>query len=157
VISGAPDTEAPGDGPPEVGMSFVDGVVSAVTSSPAYAKDALVIVTHLTSGGFYDHVPPPAPLPVAIDSETGMDGNPTGVPYGPRVPLLALGPFVRPNTISHAPLELSSLAVFLEWNWLGPTHVGIEGHRDQVVANIGSLLDPTKTGVAVPAGALRAP
>ena len=46
-------------------------------------------------------------------------------------------------------MEHSSLVKFIEWNWLGGT-TGQLGTRDAVVANIGSVLDPTKTGVAVP-------
>jgi hypothetical protein len=46
-------------------------------------------------------------------------------------------------------MEHSSIVKFIEWNWLGG-QVGQLGGRDTVVANIGSLLDPTKTGAAVP-------
>ena len=66
--------------------------------------------------------------------------------------LIALGPFARVGAISHTQLELSSLAVFLEWNWLGPDQVGRLNHRDATAANIGSLLDPVQTGVPVPEG-----
>ena len=39
---------------------------------------------------------------------------------------------------------------FLEWNFLGAKAGQLKG-RDAVVANLGSLLDATKTGVTVPA------
>jgi hypothetical protein len=46
-------------------------------------------------------------------------------------------------------MEHSSIVKFLEWNFLGQT-TGQLGTRDAVVANIGSVLDPKATGVAVP-------
>jgi hypothetical protein len=46
-------------------------------------------------------------------------------------------------------MEISSLVEFMEWNWLAGA-VGQLGHRDALVSNIGSLLDPVQTGVPVP-------
>jgi hypothetical protein len=63
---------------------------------------------------------------------------------------MAVGPMAAANTISHVVLEHSSIVKFVEWNWLGET-TGQLGGRDASVANLGSLLDPSKTGVAVPA------
>ncbi|HTA19651.1 MAG TPA: alkaline phosphatase family protein [Polyangia bacterium] len=144
VIAPLAESEQPGQGPDEVGIQFAQHVWSKIQGSPRYAPTTLVLSTFLTSGGFFDHVAPPQPVPIAIDSDLGAP-----VPYGPRVPLLALGAFALPNHVSHVPLELSSITRFLEWNWL-PDGVGALTHRDQVVANLGSLLDPTKTGVPVP-------
>ena len=53
------------------------------------------------------------------------------------------------NFVSHVTMEHSSIVKFIEWNWLGEK-TGQLGHRDAIVANLGSLLDPAKTGVAVP-------
>jgi phospholipase C len=66
------------------------------------------------------------------------------------VPLIAVGPFVRKNYVSHVTMEHSSIVKFIEWNWLGQK-TGQLGTRDTVVNNLGSMLDPAKTGVAVPA------
>ena len=60
-----------------------------------------------------------------------------------------MGPFARKDTVSHATMEHSSIVKFIEWNWLG-MQVGQLGGRDATVANLGSLLDPTKTGATVP-------
>ena len=46
-------------------------------------------------------------------------------------------------------MEHSSIVRFIEWNWLGGTTGQLVG-RDAVVNNIGNLLDPAKTGTAVP-------
>src|SRR5581483_10993085 len=103
------------------------------------------------AGGFYDHVRPPAALAGNIDATD--DTGAQGIPYGPRVPLLATGRFALQNHVAHTQLELSSLVVFIEWNWLhssilkGGRQVGDQrSGRDAVVNNIGSLLDPAQTG-----------
>jgi phospholipase C len=62
--------------------------------------------------------------------------------------MLAMGPFARTNYVSHVTMEHSSIVKFIEWNWLGGT--GQLGARDAVVNNLGSLLDPARTGVVVP-------
>jgi phospholipase C len=118
------------------GTSFVTALVASVQNSD-YAPDTLVLLTWDESGGFYDHVAPPPP---------GSDGQ----PYGPRVPLLAIGPLARHGVVSHQKLEHSSIVKLIEWNWLGEK-TGQLGGRDRDVANLGSLLDPTATGKAVPA------
>ena len=155
VVAANQETEIPGDGPAASGITFVQNIANAVLGSAHYAPTTLVVIAYLSSGGFYDHItPPPAPPPF-IDSEpvSAGSGTTSQVLYGPRVPMLALGTFARANFISHVPLELSSLTVFLEWNWLGSTAVGALGGRDQTAANIGSLLAPGATGPApVPDG-----
>jgi phospholipase C len=118
------------------GVDFSKQVVDAVEASE-YASDTLVLLTWDEGGGFFDHVSPPtAPT---------IDGQ----PYGTRIPLLAIGPFARVNEVSHVTLEHSSIVKFIEWNWLGG-QTGQLGGRDTSIANLGSLLDPTATGVAIP-------
>lgn len=126
-----------GGSPITPGANFVKGVVSSVLASPIYKDNTLILLTYDESGGYYDHYAPPAAS--AVD----------GLAYGPRHPAMALGYFAARNTISHVPLEHSSILKFIEWNWLG----GVTGQlqtRDAVANNIGSLLDSTKTGVTVP-------
>ncbi|HEY2366640.1 MAG TPA: alkaline phosphatase family protein, partial [Polyangiaceae bacterium] len=118
------------------GVAWVKQMIDAVELSP-YAGDTLVILTYDEGGGYYDHVTPPPTS--AID----------GKPYGTRVPFLAVGPFVKKNFVSHVVMEHSSLVKFIEWNFLGGK-TGQLGTRDTVVNNIGSVLDPATTGVAVP-------
>jgi phospholipase C len=106
-----------------------------VLASPV-AASTLVLVTWDEGGGFFDHVKPP---PTSTVDQ---------VPYGTRLPLFALGPFAKKNGVAHTTLEHSSIVKFLEWNWLGAT--GQLNARDKEVNNIGALLDPAATGVAVP-------
>lgn len=121
------NSEHPGAGTKlSSGVAFVQQTVNAIQRSKL-AKDTLVLVTWDESGGYYDHVaPPPAS---AVDQQ----------PYGPRVPLLAVGRFARRGAVSHQTLEHSSITKFVEWNWLkGKT--GLLGGRDQIVHNLGSVL-----------------
>lgn len=130
-------TEHPGSGDKlSDGVKFVTDMVGAVASS-RYAADTLLIITYDESGGYYDHVAPPAKS--AVDNQ----------PYGPRIPTIAVGTFAKTSFISHVPMEHASLVKFIEWNWLGQK-TGQLSTRDKVAANIGSLLDAAKTGTPVP-------
>ncbi|MFO0746176.1 MAG: alkaline phosphatase family protein [Myxococcota bacterium] len=119
------------------GANWMQAIVEEILASPIYADNTLVLITMDEGGGFYDHVPPPP--------ANRYDRQ----PYGTRVPTIAVGPFVKPGTISHVVLEHSSIVKFIEWNFLGGT-TGQLGTRDANVHNIGSLLDATKTGTPVP-------
>lgn len=130
-------TEHPSSGTVSAGEAFVKGIVDEVLGAPAYAHDTLVLVTWDESGGFFDHVAPPPDS--AVDHQ----------PYGPRVPLLAVGDAARPGHVSHTVLEHSSIVKFIEWNWLDE-RTGQLATRDAAVNNLGSLLDPMKTKVPVP-------
>ncbi|MGH7298707.1 MAG: phospholipase C [Polyangiaceae bacterium] len=117
------------------GAASVKQVIDLIEGSP-YADDTLVLLTWDEGGGLFDHVSPPPTS--AVDDQ----------PYGMRVPTLAIGRFARKGTVSHVVLEHSSIVKFLELNFLGAT--GQLAARDAQVANIGSLLDPTQTGIVVP-------
>jgi phospholipase C len=118
------------------GVQWVTALIQSVEQS-RFRDDTLVVLTYDEGGGYFDHVAPPP--------TSTVDGQ----PYGMRLPLLAVGPFVRANYVSHVPMEHASLVKFIEWNWLGQT-TGQLGTRDAVVNNLGSVLDPSATGVTVP-------
>ena len=118
------------------GVGFVTGLVDTIEKSKV-AASTLVLYTYDESGGFFDHVAPPP------------DSKVDGKAYGARVPTLAIGPFAKQNFVSHVTLEHSSIVKFIEWNWLDKK-TGQLAARDTVVNNIGSLLDPAKTGTPVP-------
>ncbi len=143
----AVNNEHPGVASISRGMTFVAETLALIEQS-AYASDTLVLITMDEGGGFYDHVPPPPPVPTSYDSD---DKN-MPVPYGTRVPMIALGPFARKGGVSHVVLEHSSIVKFLELNFGGPEAVGALGNRDAYVNHIGSLLDPKTTGIVVPEG-----
>jgi phospholipase C len=117
------------------GITWATSTIDAIESSQ-YKDDTLVLITWDEGGGFYDHVKPPP--------DNGIDGQ----QYGTRIPLIAIGPFAKTNYVSHVVMEHSSILKFLEYNFLGTT--GQLAGRDTNVANIGSMLDATKTGITVP-------
>ena len=123
------------------GAKFVKATVDAVLASSA-ADSTLILVTWDEGGGFFDHVPPPP----GIDDDPESPIHP--IPYGTRVPTLAIGPFAKKGHVSHVTMEHSSVVRFLEYNFIGPT--GQLGVNDAKVHNIGSLLDPTATGIVIP-------
>jgi phospholipase C len=113
------------------GIAFVKATLDAIAQSP-FAASTLVVVTWDEGGGFFDHVAPP-PMS-AVDHQ----------PYGTRVPAIAIGPFARAGTISHAMLEHSSIVKFIEYNWLGGKTGQLGGRDgDPSIGNLGSLLDPS--------------
>ena len=118
------------------GVAFVTRIVGEVLASPQ-AASTLVLFTYDESGGYFDHLAPPALSDVDLR------------PYGPRVPTLAIGRFARKGVVSHMVMEHSSIVKFVEWNWLSG-RTGQLGGRDAEVHNIGSLLDPAETGASVP-------
>lgn len=125
------------------GVAFVKSTIDMIEQSPA-ASSTLILLTWDEGGGFFDHVSPPASPPLDVDA----DEKSKPIPYGTRVPFLAIGPFAKADVVSHVVMEHSSIVKFLEYNFLGP--VGELGARDGWVNNIGSLLDASKTGIPIP-------
>lgn len=119
-----------------VGVNAVAALASDILSGPQ-KDETLLLLAYDEGGGYFDHVKPPA--------DSSVDHK----PYGTRLPFLAMGPFAKVGFVSHVTMEHSSVVKFIEWNFLG-AKTGQLGTRDTVIANIGSLLDPAKTGVAVP-------
>jgi phospholipase C len=119
------------------GERFIKEVVDSLLKSPIYSKNTLILLVPDESGGYYDHISPPPPS--SVDHQ----------PYGPRVPFLAIGHFAKKNMVSHVVMEHSSIVRFIEWNFLSGDPGQLKT-RDAVVNGIGSLLDPSKTGIEVP-------
>jgi hypothetical protein len=149
-------SESPGH-PVGPGIAFVKRLEDEIVRSPLYGGSTLVLLTYLTAGGYYDHVPPPAPLGGEVDGSSSDLTKAGAVYYGPRVPLLAFPPFARRNQTSHVQLELTSIGRFIEWNWrrdntLKGDYSSGDGRRfrDTVVNNLGSLIDPDVAQIEVP-------
>lgn len=143
ILVPAQDANESGASPGSIqrGAALVSELLAGLQSSQKYSGEFLLMVGYLSGGGYFDHVPPPAPPPLNIDA--------SNMPYGPRVPLLGFGPFVRAGKVSHLQLEHCSLTKFIEWNWFNGD-VGQLGGRDRYVNNIGGLLDASALGVVVP-------
>jgi phospholipase C len=138
-------TEHPGSGIIiSAGANFVRNTLNAILASDFYRNRTLVLLTYDESGGYYDHISPPPNHP--FDNQ----------PYGARSPFFALGHFAKTNYVSHVTLEHSSIVRFIEWNFLGG-QPGQLGTRDRAVNNIGDMLQPERTGTAVPSLTPNAP
>ncbi len=81
-------TEHPGLGQQITpGVEFVRQTIDAIEHSKA-AKHTLILLTYDEGGGYYDHVAPPPTS--TVDNQ----------PYGPRIPMIAIGPFARAGAVS---------------------------------------------------------
>jgi len=124
LMAGLADTEhAPA--PPEWGQSIVHTVLTALTSSPAWAK-SVMFLTYDENGGFFDHVPPPVP-PAGTPGEflnqkaltsdaraeattvKGVDMSSQPIGLGFRVPMLVVSPFSRNPQPGGGPLVDSTV------------------------------------------------
>lgn len=120
-------SEHPGISSITSGESMVEQIVQMVQNSPHYKDQTLVLIVPDESGGFYDHIG--TPVTSTVDHQ----------PYGPRIPLLAVGAMVRKNYISHTIMEHSSIIRWIESNYLDG-NPGQLGTRDAEVNTIESLL-----------------
>jgi phospholipase C len=101
VIPSAKNSDHPGDG--NGGPTWVGSVVNALGSSQYWNQCAIVVVWD-DWGGWYDHV--------AYAHPSGSPTDP--YEYGLRVPLLAIGPFAKSNTVDHTQRDFSSIPHFIE-------------------------------------------
>jgi phospholipase C len=118
-----------------VGEAFAASVINAVLKSPAWAKTVL-IWCYDEHGGYYDHVPPPPSIPPdSIPAQLVPGDAPGGFDrYGFRVPAVVVSPFARPNYVSHAVHDHTSILKLVETKWNLPALT----YRD---ANASNLLD----------------
>ena len=77
----------------------LDGFIKEVQASPVYQKAAIIVIWD-SSGGWYDHVPPPQTDP--------------GQGLGMRVPMLVISPFAKKNYISHVQMDDVSILRFIQ-------------------------------------------
>jgi phospholipase C len=100
-VSWLATTEATDEHPPESpcpGENWTVQVLNAAMQGPDWDFTA-VFITWDDFGGLYDHVAPPQ-----LD-QFGL---------GPRVPLLIISPYARPDHVSHTVYEHSSILRFVE-------------------------------------------
>lgn len=95
----------PGAGNVTRAAQWLDDFIRSVQNSNIWAETAIVVVWD-SSGGWYDHVPPPA-----------VDGQ----GFGPRVPMMVISPFAKRNYISHIQMDATSILKFIQWNWQLPS------------------------------------
>jgi phospholipase C len=80
------------------GVTWLDGFIKQVQASTIWSNAAIVVIWD-SSGGWWDHVPPPQ-----VDAQ-GL---------GPRVPMLVISPFAKKNYISHVQMDDVSVLKFIQ-------------------------------------------
>ena len=99
VVATGPTDRSPAA--PRTGEDFVKSLVTSLQSSRAWSTSALLL-DYDSSGGWYDHVVPPAAQ---------------GAPRGARVPALLVSPFARPGTVNSQVLDAAAGLRLIEQNW----------------------------------------
>jgi phospholipase C len=88
----------PGSGSVATGITWLDGFIKQIQGSPIWTNAAIIVIWD-SSGGWWDHVPPPQ-----IDAQG----------FGPRVPMLVISPFAKKNFISHVQMDDVSILKFIQ-------------------------------------------
>jgi phospholipase C len=86
---------------PEVGQVFLQRLTSQLVKSRYWSSSAF-LWTYDSSGGWYDHVPPP----LVGDQQLGF-----------RVPALLMSPFAKKGVVDHTQLDYTGILKFIEDNW----------------------------------------
>jgi phospholipase C len=135
----------PGNSDPLDEQNFVVNTVNQIERSKYWGSTA-VIITYDDSDGWYDSVSGP----IVNGSNTTQDAaicntKPTTLGsyqyrcgFGPRLPLIVISPWTKPNTVSNNLTDTASIIKFIEDNWLHGQRIG-NGSYD---ASAGSLDAP---------------
>lgn len=121
---------------PLLEQNFLVDTINRIQKSPEWNSTA-VIITYDDSDGWYDHVMPPListsndPIFDALFGQQGLCGHTQHIDiyldrcgYGPRLILLAISPFSKPDYIDHRVTDQTSILRFIEDNWLGGQRIG---------------------------------
>ena len=121
------------------GEAMMAQVVRAIGASPQWSTTLLVIVWD-EHGGYYDHVPPPAAVapddipPVVEPTESLYDGF---ARYGFRVPSIVVSAYAKPDHVSHAVYDHTSILAMIERKWNLPALT----YRDANANDLTDFLD----------------
>jgi phospholipase C len=98
-------TMHPGSGNVSRAAQWLDGFIQSIQNSSIWLDTAIVVLWD-SSGGWYDHVPPPS-----VDSQG----------FGPRVPMMVISPLAKRGYISKVQMDDTSILKFIQWNWQLPS------------------------------------
>ncbi len=132
----------------ERGEWFVRQALAALAANPAVFNSTVFILTYDENGGFFDHVPPPAPPPGTTNEFVN------GAPLGPgiRVPMIIVSPWSRGGKVCSQVFDHTSIIRFLE-TWTGVAEPNISAWRRQVCGDLTSAFDfanPDTSPIALP-------
>jgi len=142
-------------------QAFVVHVINFLQKQPEWRNTA-VVVLYDDSDGWYDHqigpiinssrtpadaLTGPRACGTGIASLPGIDSANTHAQgrcgYGPRQPMLIISPWARHNFVDHAVTDQTSIARFIEDNWLEGRRIG-QGSFDGLANSINQMFDFTQ-------------
>jgi phospholipase C len=105
---------------------FLVDTINHLQRSRYWAQTAVIIAWD-DSDGWYDHVTGPILNPSNVPNVDVVAGTTCGTPatgaylgrcgYGPRLPLLVVSPWAKPNFVDHTTTDQTSILRFIEDNW----------------------------------------
>jgi phospholipase C len=138
-------------------QAFVTHVINFLQEHQAWNNTA-IFIAYDDSDGWYDH----QLGQIVNQSTTAADaltapgqcgnGTETALPgpnvlhaqgrcgYGPRLPLMAISPYAKPNYVDHTLTDQTSIIRFIEDNWLGGQRIG-NGSFDTLAGSVNNMFD----------------
>jgi phospholipase C len=134
---------------PLLEQGFVVNAINTIMTSKFW-KSTAIVIAYDDSDGWYDHQMGPIVNSSATMSDAltspGHCGNGTPLNgingrcgYGPRLPLLVISPFAKPNFVDHTTTDQSSILRFIEDNW-GTGRIG-GGSFDALAGSLTNMFD----------------
>ncbi len=134
---------------PLLEQGFVVNAINTIMTSKFW-KSTAIVLAYDDSDGWYDHQMGPIVNSSATMSDAltspGHCGNGTPLNgingrcgYGPRLPLLVISPFAKPNFVDHTTTDQSSILRFIEDNW-GTGRIG-GGSFDALAGSLTNMFD----------------
>jgi phospholipase C len=145
-------------------QTWIVNVINFLQENSGDWEHTAVVIAYDDSDGWYDHQMPPivnqSASPADALTGTGFCGTganalpgPGGVThaqgrcgYGPRMPLLVISPWSKPNYVDHTVTDQTSIIRFVEDNWLNGQRIG-NGSFDALANSIQGMMNFTKVSV----------
>jgi phospholipase C len=142
-------------------QAFLVRVINKIEQLPEW-NSTVIIITYDDSDGWYDHVynvvngsatahDAFSSAGKCADASSALPGvNPATLHaqgrcgYGPRLPLLVISPWAKPNYVSHTVTDQSSILRFIEDTFLNHQRIG-QGSYDAIAGAMDDMLDLSGT------------
>jgi phospholipase C len=138
-------------------QAFLVHVINTIEQTPEWTN-TVIFITYDDSDGWYDHVynlvngsatthdafSSPGRCGDGASALPGVDAGTLHAQgrcgYGPRLPLLMISPWSKPNYVSHSVTDQSSILRFIEDNFLSQQRIG-QGSYDEIAGSFGDMFD----------------
>jgi phospholipase C len=138
-------------------QAFLVYVINTIEKTPQWSN-TVIFITYDDSDGWYDHVYNVVNGSATVHdafSSAGACGDAGGAlpgvnpstlhaqgrcGYGPRLPLLVISPWAKPNYVSHTVADQSSVLRFIEDTFLNGQRIG-QGSFDAIAGSIDEMFD----------------